>query len=118
MSEFEFVAEPSLHAIRIAGAKVTTHVHVARLQERRQLRVVNAFFAVIDEILKARERSGVAAPGVGGYNSSEGSATYLSDFRQAFHIGSLAQLVEQRTLNPLVVGSIPTRPTNPSKGLA
>ena len=25
--------------------------------------------------------------------------------------GSLAQLVEQRTLNPSVVGSIPTRPT-------
>ena len=25
--------------------------------------------------------------------------------------GSLAQLVEQRTLNPLVVGSTPTRPT-------
>ena len=30
--------------------------------------------------------------------------------------GSLAQLVEQRTLNPLVVGSNPTRPTNTSKG--
>src|SRR5437773_9639972 len=28
--------------------------------------------------------------------------------------GALAQLVEQRTLNPLVVGSIPTRPTKPS----
>ena len=27
--------------------------------------------------------------------------------------GSLAQLVEQRTLNPLVVGSNPTRPTTP-----
>ena len=32
--------------------------------------------------------------------------------------GSLAQLVEQRTLNPLVVGSIPTRPTNKNLGLA
>jgi len=29
--------------------------------------------------------------------------------------GPLAQLVEQRTLNPLVVGSIPTRPTIPDK---
>ena len=26
--------------------------------------------------------------------------------------GSLAQLVEQRTLNPFVAGSIPARPTN------
>ena len=32
--------------------------------------------------------------------------------------GPLAQLVEQRTLNPLVVGSIPTRPTKDFKGLA
>ncbi len=31
--------------------------------------------------------------------------------------GALAQLVEQRTLNPLVVGSIPTRPTNKFRGL-
>jgi hypothetical protein len=27
-------------------------------------------------------------------------------------VGSLAQLVEQRTLNPFVAGSIPARPTN------
>ena len=32
-------------------------------------------------------------------------------------LGPLAQLVEQRTLNPLVVGSIPTRPTNQNEGL-
>lgn len=31
---------------------------------------------------------------------------------QAFAIGSLAQLAEQGTLNPKVVGSTPTRPTN------
>jgi hypothetical protein len=29
--------------------------------------------------------------------------------------GPLAQLVEQWTLNPLVVGSIPTRPTNSAR---
>jgi hypothetical protein len=28
--------------------------------------------------------------------------------------GALAQLVEQRTFNPFVVGSIPARPTNTS----
>jgi hypothetical protein len=32
--------------------------------------------------------------------------------------GSLAQLVEQRTFNPLVAGSIPARPTSKIKGLA
>ena len=31
--------------------------------------------------------------------------------------GSLAQLVEQRTLNPFVAGSIPARPTKENKGL-
>ena len=31
--------------------------------------------------------------------------------------GSLAQLVEQRTLNPFVAGSIPARPTKETKGL-
>ena len=32
--------------------------------------------------------------------------------------GSLAQLVEQRTFNPLVTGSNPVRPTKTNKGLA
>ncbi len=32
-----------------------------------------------------------------------------------FLAGSLAQLVEQRTLNPLVAGSIPSRPTMQEK---
>jgi hypothetical protein len=31
--------------------------------------------------------------------------------RDAMHIGTLAQLVEQRTFNPLVAGSNPARPT-------
>jgi hypothetical protein len=32
--------------------------------------------------------------------------------------GTLAQLVEQRTFNPFVVGSTPARPTKIFKGLA
>ena len=31
--------------------------------------------------------------------------------------GLLAQLVEQRTLNPFVAGSIPAQPTNKNEGL-
>jgi hypothetical protein len=38
-------------------------------------------------------------------------------FRERF-IGPLAQLVEQLTLNQLVVGSIPTRPTNSINNLS
>ena len=33
-------------------------------------------------------------------------------------LGTLAQLVEQRTFNPFVVGSTPAGPTNNSEGLA
>ena len=33
-------------------------------------------------------------------------------FACSVEIGPLAQLVEHRTLNPMVVGSNPTRPTN------
>ena len=40
----------------------------------------------------------------------------LDKFRRSHKMrassGSLAQLVEQRTLNPFVAGSIPARPTN------
>ena len=34
------------------------------------------------------------------------------------HLGTLAQLVEQRTFNPFVVGSTPAGPTNIEEGLA
>lgn len=59
VSEFEFVADPRLHAIKIRGTKVTTHAHVACLAERREVRIVNAFFAVIDEILKRENGRGL-----------------------------------------------------------
>ena len=36
--------------------------------------------------------------------------------RKIYSVGSLAQLVEQRTLNPLVAGSNPARPTSIKKG--
>jgi LysR family transcriptional regulator, low CO2-responsive transcriptional regulator len=59
VSEFEFVADPRLHAIKISDAKVTTHAHVACLQERREVRIVSAFFDVIDEILKRQSEQGL-----------------------------------------------------------
>ena len=42
---------------------------------------------------------------------SEPVADRVAAFVAASILGSLAQLVEQRTLNPLVEGSIPSRPT-------
>lgn len=51
VSEFEFVGDPQLSTLAIAGADVRTHAHVACLQERRSVRVVNAFFEVVATIL-------------------------------------------------------------------
>jgi hypothetical protein len=41
-----------------------------------------------------------------------------SPIAHPIHRGPLAQSVEQRTLNPRVEGSIPSRPTNKIKELA
>jgi DNA-binding transcriptional LysR family regulator len=54
VSEFEFVGDPNLSALSIAGAEVRTHAHVACLQERRSVRVVNAFFDVVAAILRRK----------------------------------------------------------------
>ena len=61
---------------------------------------------------------------IDGGRSSVGRAPGCDPGRRGFEshrpphlkIGPLAQLVEQLTLNQLVVGSIPTRPTIPSRG--
>ena len=45
-----------------------------------------------------------------------GTAGQTAVLKSAAFAGPLAQLVEQRTLNPLVVGSNPTRPTNTAQG--
>jgi galactonate dehydratase len=45
-----------------------------------------------------------------------GPAGQSAVLKSAAFAGPLAQLVEQRTLNPLVVGSNPTRPTNTAQG--
>ena len=52
VSEFEFVGDPRLTTLRIDGADVRTHAHVACLQERRAVRVVSAFFDVVAAILQ------------------------------------------------------------------
>ncbi len=52
-----------------------------------------------------------------GVTTTFSSINFLDKFtcspRMRASSGSLAQLVEQRTLNPFVAGSIPARPTRP-----
>ena len=52
VSEGEFIPDPRLSAVRIAGMDVKTHAHVACLQERRGVRVVDAYFDIIANMLK------------------------------------------------------------------
>lgn len=47
VSEAEFVPGPGLHSVRISDAQVRTYGHVVCLAERRDARMVRAFFDVI-----------------------------------------------------------------------
>lgn len=47
VSQVEFVPGPGLHTVRISDAQVRTYAHVACLAERRDMRIVRAFFEVI-----------------------------------------------------------------------
>jgi aminoethylphosphonate catabolism LysR family transcriptional regulator len=47
VSEVEYVPGPGLHAVRISDAQVRTYAHVVCLAERREMRMVRAFYDVI-----------------------------------------------------------------------
>jgi DNA-binding transcriptional LysR family regulator len=51
VSEFEFVPDPRLAVLAIAGADVRTSTHVVTLRERRHARMVAGFLAIVDELL-------------------------------------------------------------------
>lgn len=47
VSEVEYVPGPGLHAVQISDAEVRTYAHVVCLVERREVRMVRAFFDVV-----------------------------------------------------------------------
>ncbi|OWQ91852.1 LysR family transcriptional regulator [Roseateles aquatilis] len=47
VSEVEYVPGPGLHAVRISDAQVRTYAHVVCLAERREMRMVQAFYEVL-----------------------------------------------------------------------
>jgi LysR family transcriptional regulator, low CO2-responsive transcriptional regulator len=57
VSEIEFVPDPRLRTVPIVDADVKTHAHVACLVERRESRVVAAFYEVVDELLAPSRRA-------------------------------------------------------------
>jgi aminoethylphosphonate catabolism LysR family transcriptional regulator len=56
VSEFEFVPDPRLRSLTIAGADVRTSTHVVTLKERRHARVVAGFLAIVDQLLRGAGR--------------------------------------------------------------
>ena len=57
VSEIEFVSDPRLRTVPIVDADVQTHAHVACLVERRDARVVAAFFDVVHTLLATSRRA-------------------------------------------------------------
>jgi aminoethylphosphonate catabolism LysR family transcriptional regulator len=47
VSEVEYVPGPGLHAVRLSDAQVRTYAHVVCLAERRDMRMVRAFFEIV-----------------------------------------------------------------------
>jgi aminoethylphosphonate catabolism LysR family transcriptional regulator len=56
VSEIEFVPDPRLQRVSILDADVETHAHVACLVERRDARVVAAFYDVVHALLATSRR--------------------------------------------------------------
>lgn len=62
VSSVEFVPGPGLHVVKIAGAEVYTYAHVLCLAERREMRMLRAFFDTIEPIAASwRTRARAAA---------------------------------------------------------
>lgn len=55
VSEVEFVPGPGLHAVHLNDAQVRTYVHMVCLEERRDMRMVRAFFDVVGTVPSARK---------------------------------------------------------------
>ena len=46
VSDIEFIAHPDLHALEVSDAEIYTTAHVNCLMERRNARMIDAFFEV------------------------------------------------------------------------
>ena len=55
VSDIEYIPHPDLHPVAIADANVFTTAHVNCLAERRDSRLISAFFDVVGDLLAARD---------------------------------------------------------------
>ena len=126
--EFDFnLAGTTTPVLKLPNTVIVGEPHVHDLRDRRRDRVCRAFSSRTPD---ARSAGGLLTQ-LGRFVPALPARIIRLPRRviqarpghpqHALDPGSLAQLVEQRTLNPLVEGSIPSRPTNPrrpQKGLA
>jgi aminoethylphosphonate catabolism LysR family transcriptional regulator len=61
VSESEYVPDPQLHPLPIAGAPVLTHIYVCCLRERRRSRIIAAFFETLRQTKTGTRRPKGAA---------------------------------------------------------
>jgi len=54
VSLVEYVPGPGLHMVRISDAQIHTHAHVLCLAERRDMRIVRAFFDIVQPLAEKR----------------------------------------------------------------
>jgi len=62
VSEFEFIPHPHLRALPIADAEIFTTAHVLCLADRRESRLIRAFFGVVEALVAARAAPGGPSP--------------------------------------------------------
>ena len=58
VSEVEYIPHPQIRAVRIADAEIYTFAHVVCLEERRDARVVRAFFEIAKALRQVRASAG------------------------------------------------------------
>jgi DNA-binding transcriptional LysR family regulator len=58
VSDIEFVPHPNLRPIAIENADIYTYAHVVCLAERRESRIIRAFFQIAETLKEKREKAG------------------------------------------------------------
>ena len=62
VSEVEYIPDPEIRLVRLRDAEVYTHAHVVCLEERREARLVKAFFEIAAGLQRARRRPAKLPP--------------------------------------------------------
>ncbi len=55
VSDIEFIPHPEIRMLQISDAEIYTTAHVNCLKERKQSRLISAFFSVVNQVKNARE---------------------------------------------------------------